>query len=100
RTDAEPTLKELATVLEKNPGIKIQLSSHTDCRGKNNYNEDLSQKRAQSAVDFLISKGIDPNRLIAKGYGENALAIDCVCARCTKEEHQANRRTTFKILEN
>lgn len=100
RSDAEPTLKDLATVLEQNPSIKIQLSSHTDCRGKNNYNEDLSQKRAQSAVNYLISKGIPPDRLVAKGYGENALAIDCVCTRCTEEEHQANRRTTFKILEN
>jgi outer membrane protein OmpA-like peptidoglycan-associated protein len=99
RDDAKPTLNELAENLKLNPGIRIQLSSHTDCRGNNRYNEQLSQKRAQSAVDYLISKGIDPVRLEAVGYGENQLAIDCVCARCTEDEHQANRRTTFKILD-
>lgn len=99
RRDAEPTLNQLVTVLNQNPQIKIQLSSHTDCRGGANYNENLSQKRAQSAVDFLISKGIASNRLVAKGYGKNALAIECICSRCTEAEHQANRRTTFKILE-
>lgn len=100
RNDAQPTLNELAVTLQRNPNIKIQLSSHTDCRGRNNYNESLSQKRAQSAVDYLISQGIAPERLVAKGYGENALAIDCSCTRCTEDEHQANRRTTFKILDN
>ena len=94
-----PTLNELATVLNQNPGIKIQLSSHTDCRGKANYNENLSQKRAQSAVDYLITRGIAPERLVAKGYGKAQPAVDCVCGRCTEEEHQANRRTTFKIIE-
>ncbi len=99
REDAKPTLNELAENLALNPNIRIQLSSHTDCRGNTRYNEQLSQKRAQSAVDYLISKGIDPVRLEAVGYGENQLEIDCVCTRCTEEEHQANRRTTFKILD-
>lgn len=100
RKDAEPTLNELATLLAKNPQINIQLASHTDCRGNANYNEELSQKRAQSAVDYLISLGIPESRLTPKGYGENSLAIDCGCNRCSEEEHQANRRTTFKILDN
>ena len=99
RVDAQPTLNMLATVLTQNPGIKIQLSSHTDCQGKANYNENLSQKRAQSAVDYLITRGIAPERVVAKGYGKTQPAIDCVCGRCTDEEHQANRRTTFKIIE-
>ena len=99
REDAKPTLNELTENLKLNPSIRIQLSSHTDCRGNNRYNEQLSQKRAQSAVDYLISKGIDPVRLEAVGYGENQLEIDCVCNRCTEEEHQSNRRTTFKILD-
>ncbi|GJM35972.1 MAG: cell envelope biogenesis protein OmpA [Saprospiraceae bacterium] len=99
REDAKPTLNELTENLKLNPSIRIQLSSHTDCRGNPRYNEQLSQKRAQSAVDYLISKGIDPVRLEAVGYGENQLEIDCVCTRCTEEEHQANRRTTFKILD-
>lgn len=99
REDARPTLLSLATVLKENPDIRIQLSSHTDCRGGARYNEDLSQKRAQSAVDFLIQSGIRSDRLEAVGYGESVPAVNCVCAQCTEEEHQANRRTTFKVLE-
>ncbi len=99
RADAQPTLDKLARDLALNPGIRIQLASHTDCRGNDGYNEDLSQKRAQSAVDYLLAKGISGDRLIAKGYGENQLKVDCLCSRCTEEEHQENRRTTFTILE-
>lgn len=99
RPDARPTLDKLARNLELNPNIRIMLASHTDCRGNDRYNQELSQKRAQSAVDYLISKGIDPSRLIAVGYGESQPKVNCVCARCTEEEHQLNRRTTFTILE-
>ncbi|MFK7932833.1 MAG: OmpA family protein [Saprospiraceae bacterium] len=99
REDAQPTLNDLVRDLQLNPNIKIQMSSHTDCQGNPRYNEDLSQKRAQSAVDYLIANGVSPERLVAKGYGESQLRIDCVCARCTEDEHQANRRTTFKIIE-
>ncbi|MBT8218337.1 MAG: OmpA family protein [Bacteroidia bacterium] len=99
RTDAEPTLLELVKNLNLNPNIRIQLSSHTDCRGDDPYNEWLSQKRAQSAVDFLISQGIDASRLEAKGYGESIPFDPCVCNQCSEEQHQANRRTTFKIIE-
>ena len=99
RTDAEPTLTKLAETLAENPSLKIQLSSHTDCRGKDDYNATLSQKRAESAVNFLISKGIAAERLVAKGYGESQPAVVCDCAKCTEDQHQANRRTTFKVLE-
>ena len=99
RPDAEPTLNRLADVLKQNPSIRIQLGSHTDCRGNDNYNQTLSQRRAESAVNYLISKGIDPNRLSAIGYGETQPAVGCACARCTESEHQANRRTTFKVVE-
>ncbi len=99
RPDAEPTLSRLADVLHQNPEIRIQLGSHTDCRGNDNYNQTLSQRRAQSAVNYLISKGINADRLSAIGYGESQPAVTCVCTRCTESEHQANRRTTFKIVE-
>lgn len=99
RKDAEPTLNELASTLLQNPNIRIQMASHTDCRGKTGYNQKLSQRRAQSAVEFLITKGVNEDRLEAKGYGKNAPAIDCACSRCTEEEHQANRRTTFKVID-
>ena len=99
RPDAEPTLNRLADVLHQNPGIHIQLGSHTDCRGNDTYNQTLSQRRAESAVNYLISKGIEGGRLAAIGYGETQPAADCACARCTEAEHQINRRTTFKVLE-
>ena len=99
REDAQPTLNELTRNLALNPDIRIQLGSHTDCRGQDRYNADLSQRRAQSAVDYLISQGIDASRLQARGYGEQDPAVDCLCTRCTEEEHQENRRTTFKIIE-
>ena len=85
-------------MLEKNPNIKIELASHTDCRGKDAYNETLSQKRAESVVKYLIGKGIDANRLTAKGYGETMPIEKCDCETCTEEQHQKNRRTTFKIV--
>lgn len=99
RPDARPTLDRLARLLQLNPDIRIMLASHTDCRGTDRYNQELSQKRAQAAVDYLISKGIAPDRLIAKGFGESQPKVNCICSRCTEEEHQLNRRTTFTILE-
>ncbi|HPR31334.1 MAG TPA: OmpA family protein [Prolixibacteraceae bacterium] len=100
RTDAARVLDEVYKILEENPSVKIELSSHTDSRGKQEYNQWLSQRRAQSAVDYLISKGISPGRLIAVGAGESKLLNHCSDGvECTDEEHQMNRRTEFKILE-
>lgn len=99
RADAQPTLNNLVRNLELNPKIRIQLSSHTDCRGNDRYNEDLSQRRAQSAVDYIVSKGISLERLQAKGYGEALPKATCACARCSEDEHQLNRRTSFTVLE-
>jgi peptidoglycan-associated lipoprotein len=99
REDAKPTLNALAENLRLNPSIRIQLASHTDCRGNDAYNLELSQKRAQSAVDYLIAAGIDALRLSPKGFGETQPSVDCLCTRCTEEQHQANRRTTFAIVE-
>jgi len=99
RPDAEPTLNRLAEVLRQNPAIRIQLGSHTDCRGNNAYNETLSQRRAESAVNYLISKTVNQTRLSALGYGESQPVASCICSKCTEGEHQENRRTTFKIVE-
>ena len=99
RSDATPSLDKLAKLLEDNPTINIQLASHTDCRGEVDYNADLSQRRAQSAVDYILSQGISPQRITAKGFGESKFAIDCNCDDCTEDEHQANRRTTFTVLQ-
>ena len=99
RSDATSTLDELAQLLTENEQISIQLSSHTDCRGEDEYNQELSYKRAQSVVDYLIDKGISQDRLTAVGYGEFRPKIKCECEHCSEEEHQVNRRTTFIVLD-
>ena len=99
RDDAKPSLNNLSNTMKANPAIRIQLSSHTDCRGTDEYNLDLSQKRAQAAVDYLKSTGIPPARLQAQGYGESNPALICECEKCTEDQHQKNRRTTFKIID-
>ncbi|MCF8236729.1 MAG: OmpA family protein [Saprospiraceae bacterium] len=99
RKDAFDNLNELVRLMNKFPNMEIELSSHTDCRGRDEYNEELSQRRAQSAINYLQEKGIDVNRLIAKGYGERQLVNKCDDGvRCKEEEHQMNRRTEFKIV--
>ena len=99
RSDAKPTLRALARNLQLNPEIRIQMGSHTDCRGPESYNRELSQRRADAAVRFLIDQGVSPDRLRAVGYGEDRPRAECVCSRCSEDEHQLNRRTTFAILE-
>ena len=99
RPDAKPILNKLANILKRNPSIKIELASHTDCKGGDSYNKTLSQKRANSAVEYLIAKGISSSRMVAIGYGEAQPVTTCSCNRCNKEEDQRNRRTTFKIVE-
>ena len=96
RTDAAVELDKLVKILADNPSIRIELSSHTDSRSSDSYNQDLSQRRAQSAVDYIVSKGIAADRLVAKGYGESQLIIKDAQ---TEEEHQVNRRTEFKVIE-
>lgn len=100
REDAKPALDYLVKVLNDNPAINIELSSHTDCRGEEDYNNELSQNRANAAIEYIsVDGGIDPSRLSAVGYGESRPEIDCICEDCTEDEHQINRRTTFKILQ-
>ena len=79
REEDYQSLNNQAKLLRNNPTLQIQLSTHTDCRGEDDYNLDLSQKRAKSVVDYLISQGIDPQRLVAVGYGETSPNIPCVC---------------------
>tara|TARA_R110002096_G_scaffold172575_2_gene346392 strand:- start:914 stop:2863 length:1950 start_codon:yes stop_codon:yes gene_type:complete len=96
RPDAAVELDKLVKILKDNPGIRIELSSHTDVRATDAYNDDLSQRRAESAVAYIVSQGIDADRLEAKGYGERQLIIENAQ---TEEEHQVNRRTEFKVIE-
>ncbi|TGE14939.1 hypothetical protein E5J99_14305 [Hymenobacter elongatus] len=96
RADAATELDKLVETLNDNPKITIELSSHTDSRGKDAYNQTLSQKRAQSAVDYIISKGVDKSRIVAKGYGETRPVLK---AAKTEEDYQRNRRTEFKVTK-
>ena len=100
RPDAAIELDKLVKLLNDNPTWQVEMSSHTDSRANDNYNMKLSQRRAESTVAYLVSKGIDKNRLTAKGYGETRLVNRCANGvPCTEEEHQANRRTEFTILD-
>ncbi len=94
RTDAAKILDQLVEYLLENK-LSVELGSHTDVRGSNRYNLKLSQRRAQSAVDYLILNGIPADRLIAKGYGETDLEV---FNAVTEEEHQLNRRTTLRVI--
>jgi len=98
-SDAEKDLEVIMNLMDDYPTMVIELSSHTDAQGNDRYNERLSQRRAQSAVDWLIRSGIDPDRMEAVGYGENQILNRCVNGvRCTDDEHRFNRRTEFKII--
>jgi outer membrane protein OmpA-like peptidoglycan-associated protein len=99
RPDAAFELDKLVATLQENPTVKVELSSHSDCRGNDAYNLSLSERRAKSAVDYVISKGIAKDRLKSKGYGETKPTEACKCEQCTEEQHQNNRRTEFKVLE-
>ncbi len=106
RVESKTTLDTLYNILIENPTIIIELSSHTDVRGSDEYNLNLSQKRAESCVSYLINdKGIPKERITAKGYGETKTLDDCnKYADCPQDQsgdcscHQLNRRTEFKIV--
>jgi len=122
RPESTVALDGLVEILNDNPNVTIELSAHTDFRGSKEANLDLSQRRAQSVVDYLIKKGINPDRLVAKGYGEekpkkvtrkiaakypflkvgDVLDEDFINKLPTQEEkeiaHQINRRTEFKVI--
>jgi len=98
RDEAKLTLNKVYNVLNDNSEMKINFKAHTDSKGKASYNLMLSERRAQSAREYLISKGVDSSRIIAKGYGESELLYDCN-STCTKEQDEANRRIEFVIIK-
>ncbi|MFN5844064.1 MAG: OmpA family protein, partial [Flavobacteriia bacterium] len=100
RPDAAVELDKLVRILKDNPGIDIEMGSHTDSRGSDQYNLVLSDKRAHAAVQYLISQGIEPKRLTYRGYGETVHVNHCKNdIVCPEEEHQKNRRTEFKVIK-
>lgn len=100
--DARKTIDErLYKLMVEKPFIRIEIDSHTDSRDSDEYNMDLSQRRAQSVVDYLVSKGIKSSRLVARGFGETKLVNRCANGvDCTEAEHAKNRRTEFRVLPN
>lgn len=100
RPDAALELDKLATFLKQYPSIHIRIASYTDSRASGDYNEALSQRRATAVVDYLIAKGIDPNRLTATWHGESSLVNNCLPGvQCTEAQHQLNRRTEFTVVK-
>src|SRR5690606_13129234 len=94
RKDAEPELGRVLDFMNKTPNVNIELRAHTDSRGKAAYNMTLSEKRAESAKKYLLTKGANLERLSSKGFGETQLLNKCKDGiKCTDEEHQLNRRT-------
>ena len=101
RPSAALELDKLVEFMNDNATYQVELGSHTDSRGNNAYNEHLSQKRSESAVYYIISKGVDRNRIVAKGYGETRLVNDCADdVPCSAAQHQENRRTEFTVVKD
>jgi len=91
----------LLPVLAQNEGSKMEIASHTDARGSKSSNKSLSERRAQSVVTYLLTKGINGSRLVASGYGENRLKNRCADGvTCTESQHAVNRRTEFRLINN
>lgn len=100
RPDAARELNRVIKLLKENPEIRIELRSHTDCKANHKYNKDLSNRRSQSAVDYIVSRGINRNRIVAKSYGETLPVNQCKDGvKCTEKEHQQNRRTEINIIK-
>lgn len=101
RTDAQYELENIVDVMRKHTDMVIKIESHTDSRGGDRYNMKLSDRRAKSTRDYIISRGIDANRIeSAIGYGESQLLNKCANrVKCSEEEHQLNRRSYFYIVK-
>lgn len=95
-----PDLERIVKLMKDNPNIRVEMSSHTDSQGSDEYNRRLSQRRADATVNYIASQGIAKDRLIARGAGETELK-NTKCANnvpCTDDEHRINRRTEFKVV--
>jgi len=98
RADAAEGLNDVVRLMKDNPGISIELGSHTDSRGNEEYNQKLSQRRAAAAMAYIIREGVDSTRITARGYGEEKIANRCRNGVvCSEEDHQQNRRAELRI---
>ncbi len=100
KEESKQVLDRIVEVMNENPTMEIELSGHTDSQSSAQFNLKLSQQRADAAKEYLISKGIDPKRITAIGYGETKLLNHCKDnVPCSEEEHAINRRIEIKILK-
>jgi len=100
RKDAAEELAKIVAIMKEHPTMKVDVRLHTDSRGSDKYNLALSQRRAKSTIKWIVSHGIKKNRITGKGYGETQLVNGCSNGvPCTEEEHQANRRSEFIIVQ-
>jgi len=97
RTESYTELNKLERMMAENPNLKVEIAGHTDNIGSAAYNMQLSQRRAEAVKDFLVKKGIDPRRIVAKGYGETR---PMASNDDEKEGRELNRRVEFKVIEN
>jgi outer membrane protein OmpA-like peptidoglycan-associated protein len=103
RPESKVELDKLISYMKSHPKYKVELQSHTDCRGTYKYNERLSRNRSKSCVNYILSKGISKDKITAKGAGEYELLENCPCegdviSDCSDEQHQLNRRTVFLLI--
>jgi OOP family OmpA-OmpF porin len=97
KPESRPALEDAAKILQENPGIRVEIQGHTDSKGSDAYNQNLSERRAQSVVNFLVTQlSIDRARLVARGYGEGMP----IATNDTDEGRALNRRVEFLILES
>lgn len=98
RPEAKPELNKLADMLKNTNGVKVEIGSHCDSRGNDDYNLSLSKKRAKSVMEYLISQGVSKNSITYQGYGESEILNNCKNGvECSEQQHEENRRTTFKV---
>lgn len=98
---SKKTIDDTLLPILNDSNVSIEIMSHTDSRGNDDFNQSLSQQRANSVVNYLVSKGISRSRLSAKGYGESRLTNRCSNGvDCSETQHQRNRRTEFRVLSN
>jgi len=101
RANARKDLDHLIATLNQHPDMEIEIASYTDAVGSRDYNLGISQKRAEKVVEYLISKGIDSNRLLPIGYGESGIRNHCTNGvKCSDREHQFNRRIEIKVTKS
>lgn len=85
--------------LEKNNYPQIEIGVHTDCRGDEKYNLDLSERQSENFQKWLIHEGIERSKIVSVGYGENQVLEKCKCEDCTEEQHEKNERVSIKLLQ-